>query len=109
MRVTRLDARNFYEAECIKSRWSVRQLERQINSLLFDRLAKSRDKKGALALANKGHEIFSPIDLIKDPYVLEFAGLPEPPHFTESDLEQALMTRLQHFLLKLGNDIHIRQ
>ena len=106
LRVSRLEARSFYEAECLKSRWSVRQLERQINSLLYDRLAKSRDKKGALALANKGHEIFSPIDLIKDPYVLEFAGLPEPPHFTESDLEQALMTRLQHFLLELGNDIH---
>ena len=106
MRVSRLEARSFYEAECLKSRWSVRQLERQINSLLYDRLAKSRDKKGALALANKGHEVFNPLDLIKDPYVLEFAGLPEPPHFTESDLEQALMTRLQHFLLELGNDIH---
>ena len=106
MRVSRIEARSFYETECLKSRWSVRQLERQINSLLYDRLAKSRDKKGALALANKGHEVFNPLDLIKDPYVLEFAGLPEPPHFTESDLEQALMTRLQHFLLELGNDIH---
>ena len=106
MKVSRVEARNFYEVECIKSHWSVRELERQIGSLLYDRLARSRDKKGALALANKGHEVFNPVDLIKDPYVLEFTGLPEPPHFSESDLEQALVTRLQHFLLELGNDIH---
>jgi predicted nuclease of restriction endonuclease-like (RecB) superfamily len=105
IRVARKEARNFYEIECIKSNWSTRELERQIHSLLFDRLAKSRDKKGALALANKGHEVFHPLDLIKDPYVLEFTGLPEPPHFTESQLEEALITRLQHFLLELGKDI----
>jgi predicted nuclease of restriction endonuclease-like (RecB) superfamily len=105
VRVTRSEARNFYEMECFRSSWSVRELERQIGSLLFDRLAKSKDKQGLLNLVNKGHEIFHPEDLIKDPYVLEFTGLPEPPHFTESQLEQALITRLQSFLLELGKDI----
>ncbi len=104
MRVSRSEARSFYEVECIKAGWSVRELERQICSLLFDRLAKSRDKKGLLALANKGHEVFQIEDLIKDPYVLEFTGLPEPPQFTESQLEEALITSLQKFLLELGHD-----
>lgn len=104
MRVSRSEARAFYEAECIKAGWSVRELERQISSLLFDRLAKSRDKKGLLALANKGHEVFRIEDVIKDPYVLEFTGLPEPPQFTESQLEEALITSLQKFLLELGHD-----
>lgn len=104
MRVSRSEARSFYEVECIKAGWSVRELERQIASLLFDRLARSRDKKGLLALARKGHEVFQIEDIIKDPYVLEFTGLPEPPQFTESQLEDALITSLQKFLLELGQD-----
>jgi predicted nuclease of restriction endonuclease-like (RecB) superfamily len=97
--------RRFYEVECSKARWSVRELERQVSSLLFERLARSRDKKGLMALANKGNEVFRPEELIKDPYVLEFTGLPEAPIWQESDLEQALIDRLRDFLLELGKDL----
>lgn len=75
LKVERDDARGFYEAEAVAARWSTRELERQIDSLLFERLALSRDKKKVLALAKKGHEIEQPTDLLKDPYVLEFACL----------------------------------
>ena len=98
------DARAFYAAECVKARWSTRELERQISSLLFERLTLSTDKDGLLALAAEGHEPYRPEDLIKDPYVLEFVGLPQSGRLTESDLEQALMDRLQAFLLELGRD-----
>ncbi len=104
-RITKPEARAFYATECAKSRWSTRELERQIASLLYERLALSTDKEGLRALAEQGHEPYRPEDLIKDPYVLEFAGLPQSPHTTESDLEQALMDRLQAFLLELGRDI----
>lgn len=104
-RVRKPEARAFYAAECAKSRWSTRDLDRQIASLLFERLALSTDKTGLLALAGQGHEPYRPEDLIKDPYVLEFTGLPKSPQATESDLEQALMDRLQSFLLELGRDI----
>ncbi len=77
LRVEKPEARAFYEAEAVNSRWSTRELERQIHSLLFERLALSRDREGVLALAEKGHEIQQPSDLIKDPYVLEFTGLPQ--------------------------------
>jgi predicted nuclease of restriction endonuclease-like (RecB) superfamily len=70
--------------------------------LLFERLALSRNKEGVLALAQKGHEMHEPTDLVKDPYVLEFVGLKQDEEFFESDLEQALITRLQEFLLELG-------
>ena len=76
LRVERPEVRSFYENEAVNARWSTRELERQINSLLFERLALSRDKEGVLALAQKGHEIQEPRDLVKDPYVLEFTGLP---------------------------------
>lgn len=105
MRVTRPEARAFYEVEAVKSRWSVRQLERQIGSFLFERLAKSRDKETVMALAREGHEVTSPSDLVKDPYVLEFTGLPESSNWLESDLEQALIDRLQEFILELGRDL----
>lgn len=104
-RVGKPEARAFYAAECAKSRWSTRELERQIASLLYERLALSTDKAGLLALTAHGHEPYRPEDLIKDPYVLEFTGLPQSPHSTESELEQALMDRLQAFLLELGRDI----
>jgi predicted nuclease of restriction endonuclease-like (RecB) superfamily len=103
LKVSRQQARDFYEIEAVKNGWSARQLERQIASLLFDRLARSRDKKGLLALARQGHEPTQPQDLIKDPYVLEFLGLPEPPQLHESQLEQALISQLQGFLLELGS------
>ncbi len=102
LRVDKSNARAFYETEAINARWSTRELERQINSLLFDRLALSRDKAGVLALAQKGHEITQPSDLVKDPLVLEFTGLRQDEHFLESDLEQALIGKLQQFLLELG-------
>jgi len=100
--VEKPDARAFYEAEAVNSRWSTRELERQIHSLLFERLALSRDREGVLALAEKGHEIQQPSDLIKDPYVLEFTGLPQSERYLESDLEQALIDKLREFLLELG-------
>ncbi|MBI5846553.1 MAG: DUF1016 domain-containing protein [Nitrospirae bacterium] len=102
LRVEKPEARAFYEIEAVNARWSTRELERQINSLLFERLALSRDKKGVLKLAQKGHEITSPTDLVKDPYVLEFTGIPQADRFFEKDLEQALINKLQHFLLELG-------
>jgi predicted nuclease of restriction endonuclease-like (RecB) superfamily len=102
LRVENPDARGFYENETINARWSTRELERQIHSLLFERLALSRDKEGVLALAQKGHEIQQPTDLIKDPYVLEFTGLPQDARYLESDLEGALIEKLREFLLELG-------
>lgn len=103
-RIEKPEARSFYMVECAKARWSTRELERQIASLLYERLALSRDKEGLLALAENGNEPFHASDLVKDPYVLEFVGLPEAHQFQESDLEQALMDRLQAFLLELGRD-----
>ena len=102
LRVESPDARSFYEAETVNSRWSTRELERQINSMLFERLALSRDRKGVRELADKGHEIQQPIDLIKDPYVLEFTGIKQDDRFLEKDLESALIDKLQQFLLELG-------
>jgi predicted nuclease of restriction endonuclease-like (RecB) superfamily len=102
LRVDKPEARAFYEAEAVNARWSTRELERQVHSLLFEWLALSRDRDGVLALAQKGHEIHRPTDLVKDPYVLEFAGLPQGQNYLESDLEQALIDKLQGFLLELG-------
>jgi predicted nuclease of restriction endonuclease-like (RecB) superfamily len=102
LRVDDPAARAFYEAEAVNARWATRELERQINSLLFDRLALSRDKAGVIVLAHKGHEITRPSDLVKDPMVLEFTGLRQDERFRESDLEQALIAKLQLFLLELG-------
>src|SRR5207253_5639890 len=84
---------------------SVRQLERQINSFLYERLAKSRDKEGLLSLAEQGQEAHTPEAFVKDRYVLEFTGLPEAASWQESDLESALIERLQQFLLELGRDL----
>jgi predicted nuclease of restriction endonuclease-like (RecB) superfamily len=102
VRVDHTDARAFYEIEAIKNSWSARELERQINSLLYERLALSKDKKGLMRLAKKGQEIQRPVDVFKDPVVMEFLGLPASPKLVESDLEQALISNLQAFLLELG-------
>ena len=102
MRVDKSEARAFYEIEAIQNNWSARELERQINSLLYERLALSKDKKGLMRLATKGQEIQKPADVFKDPVVMEFLGLPESPKLVESDLEQALINNLQAFLLELG-------
>ena len=102
LRVEKAEARAFYEIESIKNNWAGRELERQINSLLYERLALSRDKKGLMRLAVKGHEVQKPADVFKDPVVMEFLGLPESPRLVETDLEQALIDNLQIFLLELG-------
>ena len=92
----------FYMKECIKEGWKVRELKRQINSSLFQRLALSTDKEGVLALANEGHQVMTTSDIIRDPYVLEFAGLPQQKRYKESDLERALKSHMEQFLLELG-------
>jgi predicted nuclease of restriction endonuclease-like (RecB) superfamily len=102
LRVGRGQARAFYEIEAIRNAWSVRELSRQTASLLYDRLAKSKDQKGLMRLAVKGHEVVQPIDALKDPVVMEFLGLPASPKLIESELEQALVSNLQTFLLELG-------
>ncbi len=92
----------FYYNTCIKEKWNVRELKRQMKSSLFERLALSTDKKGVLELATKGHQIQKPQDIIRDPFVLEFTGLPKQKRYKESELETALKTHMEHFLLELG-------
>jgi predicted nuclease of restriction endonuclease-like (RecB) superfamily len=94
--------RKFYEIETFKNSWSLRELDRQYNSALFTRLSLSKDKNEILKLAEQGQVIEKPIDAIKDPYVLEFLGLPEQNTYSENDLEQKLIDKLEHFLLELG-------
>jgi predicted nuclease of restriction endonuclease-like (RecB) superfamily len=93
---------SFYIKQCETENWSVRELKRQMKSMLFHRLALSTDKKGVLALAQKGQVISDPLDVVKDPYVLEFLDLPQKQIYLESDLEEALISNLQSFLLELG-------
>ncbi len=99
----RQPVRDFYEIESVRNGWSARQLERQMHSFLFERLAKSRDKQGVLALANEGQALNRAQDVIKDPYVLEFLDLPESHRLVESRIEEALINQLQAFLLELGS------
>ena len=94
--------RKFYFNECIKEGWKVRELKRQMKSCLFQRLALSTDKAGVLALANEGHQVQTPQDIIRDPFVLEFAGLPKQKRYKESDLEKALKDHMEQFLLEMG-------
>ena len=102
LRVEKTGGRAFYEIEAIRNNWSARELERQINSLLFERLALSKNKKGLMRLATKGQVIQRPADVFKDPVVMEFLGLPALPKLVESHLEEALINNLQAFLLELG-------
>lgn len=95
--------RKFYEIESIKYRWSLRELKRQYNSALYSRLALSRDKNGVLELSEKGQIIEKPKDIIKDPYILEFLGLQELHQYSETELEQEIINKLEHFLLELGH------
>ena len=94
--------RKFYEIEAVKQNWSLRELERQFNSSLYERLALSRDKKKVRELSEKGHVLAMPQDAIKEPYVLEFLGLKEESAYSENDLESAIITRIEHFMLELG-------
>ena len=96
------NARKFYEIEAIENNWSIRELKRQMNSMLYERLCLSRNKRRVMALSVKGQVIERPEDAIKDPYVLEFLKLKEDSSYTESQLEQAVIDKLQHFLLELG-------
>jgi predicted nuclease of restriction endonuclease-like (RecB) superfamily len=102
LRVDKPEARSFYEIEALQNNWSARELECQINSLLYERLAMSRDKKGLLRLTRKGQEIQGPLDVFKDPLVLEFLKIPAATKLVASDLEAALLNELQSFLLELG-------
>lgn len=97
--------RSFYEKEAVNSGWSIRELKRQIDSSLYERLLLSNgdaNKEKVLSLAEKGIEISQPADIIRDPYVFEFLGLPETKPMLESDLEKALVAQIEKFLLELG-------
>ena len=99
------DKRSFYEKETINSGWSIRELKRQISTSLYERLLLSEgktNKETVLALAEKGIEMTTPSDIIKDPYVFEFLGVPENKPLLESDLEKALVAQIEKFLLELG-------
>ncbi|MGA2161285.1 MAG: PDDEXK nuclease domain-containing protein [Methanoregula sp.] len=102
MTIDNRDERRFYEIESRQNQWSLSELKRQFNSGIYERLALSRDKKGVKALADKGQIIGNPQDVLKDPYVLEFLGLDENTHYSESDLESAIIDKLETFLLELG-------
>lgn len=97
------DKREFYIAETAKNNWSTRQLERQINSHLFERLLKSNDIESVLSVARNEKDPISPSDIIKDPMVLEFLGLKKESAYYEKDLESAIINQLQDFILELGN------
>ncbi len=92
----------FYYNACIKEGWSVRSLKRQMKSALYQRLALSTDKEGVLLLANEGISVQKPQDIIRDPFVLEFTGLPKQKRYKESELETALKQNMEQFLLELG-------
>lgn len=101
-RIDNQDERNFYEIEALENSWSLRELKRQFDTGLFERLALSKDKSKLKELSTKGQIVQSIDDMIKDPYILEFVGLPELSCYSESELEQKLIDKLEHFLLELG-------
>lgn len=93
---------NFYVKQCEKEKWSVRELKRQMKSLLFHRIALSKDKSDVIELAKKGQEIQNPQDIIKDPYILEFLNISVQKKYLEGELEDKIIANLQDFLLELG-------
>ncbi len=95
-------ARSFYEKQCVIENWSVRELKRQKNSMLFERLALSKNKQEILKLSKQGQKIMKPEDLIKEPYILEFLNIPEQNIYSEAELEQKIIDNLQAFILELG-------
>lgn len=101
-RIENIDERNFYEIESIENSWSLRELKRQFDTGLFERLKLSSDKQKIKELSLNGQVVQTVQDLIKDPYILEFVGLPELSVYSESELEQKLIDKLEHFLLELG-------
>lgn len=102
MRIDNPDARSFYEIECTQQQWSVRQLSRQVGSSLYERLALSRNKDEVMRLAREGQTIEKPSDIIKDPLTLEFLGLRPEAAYSETKLENAIISKMQQFLLELG-------
>ena len=102
MRIENINARNFYEIEAIQNNWSLRELKRQVNSALYERLVLSKDKEKVKELAVKGQIIEKPEDIIKDPYILEFLGLDEKSDYSENKLETEIIDKLEIFLLELG-------
>jgi len=101
-RITNSLERNFYELESLQNQWSIKELERQFNSGLFERLSLSTDKKGILELAQKGQHIEKPKDLFKEPFILEFLGLEEKAQYSESELETSIINEIEKFMLELG-------
>ncbi len=102
MRIENPDERSFYEIECRNQNWSVRQLQRQYNSSLYERLALSRNKDEVMRLATEGQTIEKPSDIIKSPLTLEFLGLKPDSAYSESNLESAIISKIQTFLLEMG-------
>ena len=102
MRIENPDERNFYEIECRNQNWSVRQLQRQYNSSLYERLALSRNKDEVMRLATKGQTVEKPTDITKSPLTLEFLGLKPDSTYSESHLENAIIGKIQTFLLEMG-------
>lgn len=102
MRIDNVEERKFYEIETAENSWSLRELQRQFDTSLYERLALSRNKNEVKKLSEKGLIIEKAQDSLKDPYVLEFLGLPEETKYSESELEQKLIDKLEHFLLELG-------
>ena len=102
MRIDNPDERKFYEIEATSSNWSLRELKRQFDSALYERLSLSKDKEKVKLLAQQGQVVENPSDIVKDPYVLEFLGLPEKSYYSESELESRLIEKLENFLLELG-------
>lgn len=102
MRIKNLDERSFYEIEAAQAAWSIRVLQRQYNSSLYERLALSRDKEAVMRLASEGNVITKPADIVKHPTVLEFLGLEEQTSYSETEFETAIINKLQKFLLELG-------
>ena len=102
MRIQNPAERSFYEIEAKNENWSEKQLKRQYHSSLYERLALSRNKEDVMKLANEGHTVVKPEDILKNPLSLEFLGMEEKESYTESDLEHAIISKLQQFLLELG-------
>lgn len=102
MRISNIDERHFYEIESVKNDWSLSELQRQFDSALYERLALSRNQDAVKKLSESGQIIEKPSDAIKDPYILEFLGLPEESAYSETDLERKIIDNLQTFLLELG-------
>lgn len=102
LRIEDENERKFYEIEAVNENWGKRELQRQYDSALYERLILSRNKKKVKELSKKGHVVSRASDAVKDPYILEFLDLPQKDTYSESDLEAAIISKLEHFLLELG-------